>query len=152
MSRPVIPLREALIQTFEEMAFLFLSGDDPGDPGPDAVVAEVRFTLEGSTVAGACTLRASPSLLAPLAANMLGMDESDALEPAAREDALKEAANVVCGHVLPHIAGSGAVWNVETPRIIAEAIGSSAACQDRVGLMFEEGAVWAEIRITGELR
>ncbi len=51
-----------------------------------------------------------------LAANMLGQDEA----PSERlqRDARGEVANVICGNVLPMIAGADGAFDLDAPRLI----------------------------------
>jgi len=52
---------------------------------------------------GGMELALSASVLAELAANMLGAEEGTTLSADEQRDALRELANVVCGNLLPAI-------------------------------------------------
>jgi len=72
------------------------------------VSVEFRGPLNGRLV-----VRASSSILPEVANNMLG--EDDQRPVALQRDALGEIANVICGHVLPMIGGSDAVFHLAAP-------------------------------------
>ena len=60
----------------------------------------------------------STSIVPELASNMLGLDMADGpASPGQQEDALKELMNVICGNLLPEIAGCEAIFNVGAPEI-----------------------------------
>jgi len=111
-------LQQATASTFEELAFLFLEPEcteEQADVPLDAVVA-VNFH---GPVRGRLTLRASSVLLPAIAANMLG-EEQAKFVPLQR-DALGEMANVVCGNLLPRVAGAEAVFRLDAPQWLTEA-------------------------------
>ena len=54
-------------------------------------------------------------VLGGLAANMLGEDEVSAQEH--RDDALGEIGNVICGNILPRIAGTREVFDLRPPYV-----------------------------------
>ena len=107
------PLRQVAEETFESLAFMFaMPGDDEFGPDPDAPLAVARVSFHGP-FAGELHLGVSRDMLPDLAANMLGMDEqATAPTPEQQADALRELLNVVCGNLLPAIAGAEAVFNV----------------------------------------
>jgi len=100
---------------------------------------EVRFT---GPLAGRLVLNVSRGVLPGVAGNMLGIEpeevsESDSL------DALGELANVICGNVLPEIAGDRAMFDLSRP---APPVTSPAAPpQTRVEVGLEAGR--AEVAI-----
>jgi CheY-specific phosphatase CheX len=111
-------LQQATASTFEELAFLFLETectDEQAEVPLDAVVA-VNFH---GPVRGRLMLRASSVLLPAIAANMLG-EEQAKFVPLQR-DALGEMANVVCGNLLPMVAGAEAVFRLDAPQWLGEA-------------------------------
>ena len=80
-----------------------------------AVVVSVRFS---GPFSGTLFLGVSAGMLPELAANMLGVDEGDDAPPLAKQqDALKELANMICGNILPRIAGVEAEFNVYAPQL-----------------------------------
>lgn len=105
-------LSRATTATFEELALLFpemeLSPEQAAAPLDVAVSVDFRGPLIGRLV-----VRASENVLPAIAANMLGADQSRH-QPLQR-DALGEIANVICGHVLPLIAGADVIFNLSAP-------------------------------------
>ena len=107
-------LAEVAADTLERLAFIFAA------PAADAPVVEesaletVRVNFSGG-FSGGLELSLSASVLAELAANMLGADEGQALSADEQRDALKELVNVVCGNLLPAIAGRAQDFNIGTP-------------------------------------
>jgi CheY-specific phosphatase CheX len=99
----------------EQLAFILsfpeeeLSAIDPST----AVSATVNFS---GPFSGRLVVLISESDLPELAGNMLGTDEETTT--AERHDALKELINVVCGNLLPEIAGKKAVFNVAAPEVL----------------------------------
>lgn len=107
-------LSQATTATFEELALLFpetdLSPEQAAAPLDIAVSVEFRGPLTGRLV-----VRASQNILPAIAANMLGAEESKQLP--LQRDALGEIGNVICGHVLPLIAGADKIFNLAAPII-----------------------------------
>ncbi|GAB1342757.1 chemotaxis protein CheX [Gemmatimonas sp.] len=105
-------LSRATTATFEELALLFpeteLSAEQAAAPLDVAVSVDFRGPLTGRLV-----VRASQSILPAIAANMLGAEESKQLP--LQRDALGEIGNVICGHVLPLIAGADKIFNLAAP-------------------------------------
>lgn len=105
-------LSQATTATFEELALLFpeteLSPEQAAAPLDVAVSVDFRGPLAGRLV-----VRASECILPAIAANMLGAEESKQLP--LQRDALGEIGNVICGHVLPLIAGADKIFNLAAP-------------------------------------
>ncbi len=123
----------------EKLAFIFSYPEDERD-GIDqgtAVLASVSF--DGS-FSGTLLTFVTESILPELAANMLGV-ENDETTREQQFDALKELQNIICGNLLPAIAGKQVVFNVSTPRIAdsfqEETAGKISLCSARLSL--EEG-------------
>lgn len=107
-------LLRATTATFEELALLFpeteLSPEQAAAPLDVAVSVDFRGPLRGRLV-----VRASQSILPAIAANMLGAEESQQLP--LQRDALGEIGNVICGHVLPLVAGADKIFDLAAPVI-----------------------------------
>jgi CheY-specific phosphatase CheX len=107
-------LLRATTATFEELALLFPetepSPEQAAAPLDVAVSVEFRGPLTGRLV-----VRVSQNILPAIAANMLGAEESKQLP--LQRDALGEIGNVICGHVLPLIAGADKIFNLSAPVI-----------------------------------
>jgi chemotaxis protein CheY-P-specific phosphatase CheC len=61
----------------------------------------------------------SEDVLKELSANMLGVDDEETTKDQ-RHDALKETMNILCGNLLPAIAGKEAVFDIGAPKIEGE--------------------------------
>jgi CheY-specific phosphatase CheX len=113
-STMVQSLAQATTATFEELAMLFpesdLSPEQSAAPLDIAAAVEFRGPTSGRLV-----LQASSVILADVANNMLGADDSR--PPALQRDALGELANVICGHVLPLVGGADAVFHLSAPTL-----------------------------------
>jgi chemotaxis protein CheY-P-specific phosphatase CheC len=112
-------LSNIAIETFEKLAFLFAFPAEEADPGqPDSMVtASVSFA---GSFSGLLIMKVSAESLPELAANMLGVDEDEETTSDQQHDALKETLNVICGNLLPAIAGNREVFNIGPPEIVAE--------------------------------
>ena len=66
---------------------------------------------------GEVVVAVSADLLSAIAANMLGDEQR--VSPAQELDALGEVANVVCGNLLPAIAGEQAAFRIGAPEVAA---------------------------------
>ena len=132
-------IREAIVQTLEELGFLFAMEAEAGEEtGTDGIAVEVGFH---GPLAGAVRLEMSAAVLPVLAANMLAMDG----EPGRvlQMDALGELANIVCGNVLPALAGPRAVFNLDQPRVVTGPLQGEPVAGSLV--MLDRG--WAEARL-----
>lgn len=119
-------LLQATALTFEELGFVLpsaeISDGQRGAPWAAAVEIDFRGPWVGSLV-----LAVAGDLLPTLVANMLGEDHPCSAE--AQHDALGEIGNVICGNVLPAIAGPQAIFNLQPPRLVdpARAAGAGTA-------------------------
>lgn len=107
-------LCSAAARTFEDLCFMITLGDDAQDRDDPQAKAQASVQFTGA-FSGKLVLRASDSLLTALAANMLG--DPDDVTDQQQMDALGEAANVVCGNLLPDIAGSEEVFRISAPQV-----------------------------------
>jgi CheY-specific phosphatase CheX len=109
------PLLQAATATFESLALLVARPSAGGAharvPTPHAVSLAFAGPVRGRLV-----LRVSDDVRTALAGNMLGVD---APAPALQADALGELANVVCGNLLPALAGPAAVFRLGAPEPLA---------------------------------
>lgn len=103
-------------ETLEKLAFMFVAKDyDRNDMDYESIVAAgISFT---GPFSGRLILAISTETIHELSANMLGVEE-DETTPDQQDDALKETLNVICGNILPAIAGKEAVFNIGAPMII----------------------------------
>lgn len=105
-------LYRATISTFEDLALLFAEQelDMAHQRAQPTRAVSVGF---GGAFEGHLLLRMTSAALASAAANMLGADLPPDDDVCA--DALGEIANVICGNVLPAIAGDDAVFQLSGP-------------------------------------
>ncbi|MFP4055027.1 MAG: response regulator [Phycisphaerae bacterium] len=104
-------------ETMMSLAFMFAMPEAEA-PEPDldeCCLACVDF--EGP-FEGTLFLRAPLGMLPELASNMLGLDDVEEVPVDHQRDALKELINVICGNLLPKIAGSEAVFKVSAPALL----------------------------------
>jgi CheY-specific phosphatase CheX len=134
-------LQSAATSTFEELTFLLPSPELDEVQAAAAAVASVAVAFTGDR-SGVLRLRLCGPVLPQLAANMLGSGEPPAL--LLQCDALGELANVICGNVLPAVAGAHAVIRLSPPQVVLGA-GDDDVMTDAVVLGLEEGRV--ELRL-----
>ena len=116
---------------------------------PDAAV---EITFKG-IFSGRLVLTVSGPILAVVAGNMIGEDESG-MPREAQLDALGELANVICGNVLPEIAGDRETFALTPPVLLAEIPGSPAAWAGTVGEVrvgLDEGRAEVRLYLEGEV-
>lgn len=131
-------LCKAAALTFEELGFICptLKLDEQQCAAPLEAVVSVKF--EGP-FCGRLELKLYGNLLPTIVANMLGEDET---QPESQQhDALREIANVVCGNLLPAVAGSRAVFNLGIPQLLdrAASSGKKESPEAEVRLGLEDG-------------
>jgi len=107
-------LYKAATLAFEELGFLLPTPEIDEQQLNARVEAAVSIDFEGP-FSGNLLLRICGGVLPILAANMLG--EEEAPSKSLQYDALGEIANVICGNMLPGIAGSKNVFHVNPPRM-----------------------------------
>ena len=147
-------LTEVANDTLEKLAFLFTFPDDErgGDGQDPAIVGRVGFNghFDGSLL-----MIISESVIPELAANMLGLDDDADISSVEQQDALKEILNVICGNVLPAIAGEKVEFNIEAPEIISQKTAAKLNKKNKpdcvVRLALEEGFCDLYFAIQGEL-
>ncbi len=110
-------LCQAAALTFEELCFLFPEIDTDVEQNQVSVDAAVRVAFRGP-FNGSLLLKLYGGLLPSLAANMLGEDEAPSEDQ--QVDALREVANVICGNVLPRIAGAQEVFHLSPPELVGD--------------------------------
>src|SRR3954468_19062378 len=102
------PLLAAATSTFESLALLLPSADVTSAEAAAAPAYAVRVGFTGP-LRGWLELRVTDDVARAFAENMLGVADADA---ALVRDALGEVANVVCGNLLPGLAGRAAVFHL----------------------------------------
>jgi CheY-specific phosphatase CheX len=140
-------LSTALQEVFENLCFMLpanVGGSLPPDMGSlSRVVVAVDFSGDGE---GTLHVTLPDSMIATITSNMLGEDGPLPLEQ--QYEAVCELANIVCGNVLPRVAGERAVFDLATPRVIAT---MDASLGDRFdatsGVLLDEGLVTCSISL-----
>jgi len=138
-----------LMETAEEvlasLAFTFVMPGEQETSDEDVLKAKVDFSgpFNGTLIAAAPV-----SLVPQLAQNMLGLEEEECTEDA-QHDAMRELLNVICGNLLPRLAGREPVFNLTQPNVVNETEGETAEEKEpenpeaKVRLPLEEG--WLEL-------
>lgn len=112
-------LSRVAVKTFEELVFLCAFDEDEANTGQIDPAVAARISFSGF-FSGTLILKLSAKILPQLTTNMLGMDEQEETTLDQQYDALKETLNIVCGNLLPEIAGTQEVFNIDPPTIAAE--------------------------------
>ena len=109
-------LYRAAILTFEELSFMLPA--DILDARQQAAKPSARASISfAGPFNGNLVVTAFGDILPMVSANMLGQDTP----PAQNEqlDALREISNVVCGNLLPSLAGSEAIFDIFPPAVVS---------------------------------
>ena len=146
MSNPIqTTLAQTASDTLEKLAFLFAFAvdEEPSSPAlADKSMAGMHVSFAGP-FSGVLIMEVSHDVLDELVSNMLGIDDPNELSLAERQDALGETINVVCGNILPMVAGDQMVFDLEAPQSISdssvEAIKQKYPVSHRAVLSIEEG-------------
>jgi chemotaxis protein CheY-P-specific phosphatase CheC len=139
------------VDTLEKLAFFFAEPEnDPGlTAGADLITVSADYD---GPCSGRLIMEFSSDGLAELAANMLGMDDGEEISEEEQCDALKETLNIICGNVLPAIAGSEAVFNITPPQLTHGAFtGDVAAAAAVARLSMDEGVMALYLFSDGDL-
>lgn len=129
-------LRRAAALTFEELGFLLPELDLNEEQKQADTAAGVYVDFAGP-FNGRVVVKIGIDLMPVLAANMLGQEEPPSLSQ--QRDAQGELANVICGNLLPMIAGSQAVFHIQAPQFFEGrdpdfAGGGTAMAEVQIGL------------------
>ncbi len=123
-------LYRAATLTFEELSFLLPTPEIDEEQLNAPVEAAVSVDFEGP-FSGRLLVKVCGGLLPVITANMLG--EEKVPSRSQQYDALGEIANVICGHMLPGIAGSKDIFHVSPPKMV-ESTDSPPMAEVQVGL------------------
>ena len=143
MILPSEALRRAAEDTFANLAFMFPAGEAGEGQGEVSAWRAVALSFTGP-LNGKLAMKVSDDLPVPIAANMLGLDDET---PTAEQqaDALRELLNVICGNMLPILAGSEEVFDVGAPAIVDAA---GFEIQDPIRLWLEGGVAELSLVLT----
>ncbi len=109
-------LQRAATSTFEELGFLFAATELDESQAAAAVEAVARVPFAGPC-RGVLEVRVAGGVLRALTLNMLGTDQLP--EESVRLDALGELTNVICGNLVPDIAGPAVIFDLEAPQVVS---------------------------------
>jgi chemotaxis protein CheY-P-specific phosphatase CheC len=138
-------LLEVAVLTFEELGLMcpHEGTDEQAACGAAGVATSVSFH---GVVSGTLALVAYGDVASALATNMLGEDEPPSGE--GRLDALGEAANVMCGNLLPRIAGFKEVFHITGPQSAMPQSGQqTATAVAQARLAFDEGDILVRLHL-----
>jgi CheY-specific phosphatase CheX len=142
-------LAQVASETLEQLAFLFSFPEDGGGAASDGEpTVRVRVAFFGP-FSGLLQMELSEACLNELSANMLGIEEEDTTE-AQRIDAVKETINVICGNLLPAVAGRTALFNLDAPEIVPGQAETGDGTLHQVSdsaLELEEGRCWLRLSV-----
>ena len=110
-------LSNIAIETFEQLAFMFGFSQEAENPVPSDSPVFARISFSGY-FCGTLVMKVSSIILEELAANMLGVDEEEKTTMDQQHDALKETLNIICGNLLPVVAGKHEIFNINLPEIV----------------------------------
>src|SRR5690349_11017779 len=108
------PLLAAAATTFESLAMLPSSATLSAAEAAAPIAFGVRVDFEGP-LRGRLELHVTADVACCVAENMLGLPIALDADATLVRDALGEVANVVCGNVLPELAGRDAVFRLGAP-------------------------------------
>jgi chemotaxis protein CheY-P-specific phosphatase CheC len=114
---------EILLQTsqkvFEDTAFAFI--DPPEEEEIPALSSDLFETYEihfSGPFSGSLSMALEKPLPLALAASMLGTENDDPEVVEKHNDAMGEILNIICGNILPLMAGPQAEFALESPSVV----------------------------------
>ena len=138
-----IDLKEQLLNTsimaFEEVCFLFVMDDEKNGYDTENMVTSC-VTFQGPYY-GQLAISVSHELLDVITINITGEDQE--FTPQQKYDALGEMANIICGNLLPQVAGPKEIFDLSAPQLINEMPISrlAEAKEEEIEICFDEGLV-----------
>ncbi len=140
------------MKVVEKLTFMFgevVSKSEIDSSGIEFTMASLSFTGD---VKGLLSVAVPTDMTAEIAANILGLEPEDIGSEEMKNDALAEMLNVVCGHVIMALVGTGANFKLDSPltcpvdemthREILES-------DDFVGLLLDDGPVFLGLKLEG---
>jgi CheY-specific phosphatase CheX len=111
-------LFRATARTFEDLGFILPTWELSKEQRAIRAGSTVEVCFEG-TFSGRLVLTVFGPVLTEIAGNMLGEDPSE-ISVATAQDTLGELANIICGNVLPAIAGDRETFALHPPAAMRE--------------------------------
>jgi len=115
------------VETIEKLALMFLVPEEEMSDGAPQAERAVSVAFSGVRQ-GVLFLSADKGILPELAANMLGYEDGSQVPADQQDDALRELANVMCGNLLPAIAGPKPVFHISAPQDVPESRAPDVFC------------------------
>ena len=103
------------MEVVEKLTFMFgevVDKSEVDSPGMPFTLASMSFTGD---VNGLLSVAVPTEMTAEIAANILGLEPEDIESEDMKNDALAEMLNVVCGHVIMALVGTGANFKLDSP-------------------------------------
>jgi CheY-specific phosphatase CheX len=110
-------LRQVAEEVMEKLAFLLSFGSEEFSQSDTFATAIISFS---GFMTGTLVMTISDRMLPQLAGNMLGLDDDEETTNEQQHDAVKELVNVICGNLLPAIAGKQHLFHIEPPHLVSE--------------------------------
>jgi two-component system chemotaxis response regulator CheY len=102
-------------RTLEDLAFVFPVDDDAPQNLAAAPALEIAAAVKfDGPMSGRLVLSTTRDSLSAIAANMLGLMEEERAELDEQADALMELVTIICGALLPALAGHGPVFSLHS--------------------------------------
>jgi len=146
-------LSRVFTEVLEQMAFMFADAVDAEVPPPAPETPLLAHMTFRGAMTGRLALAVSVDMCPEVAANLLGTEPEEAVDPKISRDALKELLNVTCGHVLTALAGDEPVFDLTVPQVeeLSEVAWTAmATTPDTAALLVDDYPVLLSIQITAE--
>ena len=110
-------LIESTVRTLEDLCFIYQEPElkDAQENLPLEAAAEVKYRSNDFT--GKLLIETRGGLFSAIATNILSIDDPSTKQ---KKDALGEIANIICGNVVPSLAGGGREYKIESPRPLSK--------------------------------
>ncbi len=138
------------MEVVEKLTFMFgevVAKEDVDSPGVDFTLASMSFNGD---LVGLLSVAVPTDVTAEIAANILGLEPEDIESEDMKNDALAEMLNVVCGHVIMAMAGTGANFKLDAPLtcpVDEMTYQAMVESDDFVGLMLDDNPVFLGLKL-----
>ncbi len=106
-------------EIFESLAFVLPAFDEDEVEATDEARSLGRIRFQGP-FEGVLSLSVPQSMLEEISINMLGLDFGETPPEDQQRDAFRELLNVTCGNLLPQLAGTDAVFDIDVAEVGVE--------------------------------
>ncbi len=105
-------LSQVAEEVLESLAFVLLAfAEEDGEASPNESLLAACIPFDGP-FSGTLWLRLPAAILEEASVNMLGLDFGECTTEEQQDDAFRELVNVICGNLLPRVAGDEAIFNI----------------------------------------